>query len=333
MLEHGGNLREAAARYGRPVAEWLDLSTGLNPKPYPAPALQAQIWHRLPEVDPALTAAAEVYYGAPHMLAVAGTQAAIQALPRVRARSRVVVSAPSYAEHAHCWRQGGHAVRELPYASLGNSVDEADVMVVCNPNNPTGASVAPELLLAWAERLASRGGWLVVDEAFGDVVPSLSVARCAGCPGVIVLRSIGKFFGLAGVRLGFVAAEQSTLSRIADWLGPWSVSAAAQLIGHAALTDHAWQEAARRQLQEDGARLQCLLADAGIHASGTALYRWWSEQRAEAFHAHMAAHGIWVRLFADKGRGIRVGLPADEPGWLRLQEALDAWRRVERSMR
>lgn len=335
MLEHGGNLREAAARYGRPIEEWLDLSTGLNPNPYPVPALPAKVWHRLPEEDPALLAAAQAYYGAPHMLAVAGTQEAIQTLPRWRSRSRVVVSAPSYAEHAHCWRQAGHAVREVPFLSLAQNVDEAEaeVMVICNPNNPTGASVAPELLLTWADRLASRGGCLIVDEAFGDVTPHLSVARWSDRPGLIVLRSLGKFFGLAGLRLGFVAAEPAVLSRMAEWIGPWSVSTPAQVIGRAALEDHAWQADARAHLQLDGARLLSLLAGAGIHAAGTHLYRWWPEVQPEAFHVHMAERGIWVRLFPDKGRGIRIGLPPDEAGWQRLQEALDAWKPAEKDVR
>lgn len=333
MLEHGGKLREAARQYGRPVEEWLDLSTGLNPVPYPAPALPAKAWHRLPEDDPALVAAAQACYGAPRMLAVAGTQEAIQALPRVRPRSRVVVSAPSYAEHAYCWRQAGHTVREVPFHLLAQNVDEAEVMVVCNPNNPTGETVAPEVLLGWAENLVSRGGCLVVDEAFGDVMQQLSVAQWSDRPGLVVLRSIGKFFGLAGLRLGFVAAEQAVLDRIAEWIGPWSVSAPAQMIGRAALEDRAWQENALIRLQQDGARLQGMLAEAGIHAAGTALYRWWPEPQAEAFHAHMAGHGIWVRLFPDKGRGIRLGLPPDECGWQRLREALGAWASLQGDVR
>ncbi|HYD62248.1 MAG TPA: threonine-phosphate decarboxylase CobD [Noviherbaspirillum sp.] len=331
MLEHGGNLRDAAARYGIPLASWLDLSTGINPHPYPAPALAADAWHRLPENDPALAAAAGLYYGAPCMLPVAGTQAVIQALPRLRTRSRVVVSAPTYAEHAHCWRQAGHAVREVPYPLLDQNVDEAEVMVVCNPNNPTGALVAPDVLLGWAERLAARGGWLVVDEAFGDVVREASVAHRTGQPGLIVLRSVGKFFGLAGLRLGFVGAEDGILSRLSEWLGPWSVSGPAQSIGRMALEDRVWQEATYARLQHAGDRLQRMLAGFGITATGTALYRWWPEPQAEAFHAHMAARGIWVRLFPDKGRGIRIGLPSEESGWQRLEEALAAWQATSRT--
>lgn len=325
MLEHGGNLRDAVARFGRPFEDWLDLSTGINPQPYPAPPLAANAWHRLPEPNPALAAAAMAYYGAPQLLAVAGTQAAIQALPRLRAPSRVVVAAPSYAEHAHRWAHAGHDVRQLEFDQLASAVADCDVMVICNPNNPTGASVAPDVLLGWADQLASRNGWLVVDEAFGDTMPQSSVAAHADRHGLIVLRSVGKFFGLAGVRLGFVAAEASLLAQLTDFLGPWSVSGPAQEIGCAALADRQWQSAMRAHLLQAGARLHRLLADHGIHAGGTPLYQWWPEPQAEAFWLHMAERGIWVRLFARHAHGIRLGLPAGENGWQRLQQALEAW--------
>ena len=332
MLEHGGNLRQAALRYGR--SDWLDLSTGINPEWYPAPAIADNAWHRLPEPDPALVQAAQAYYGAPQMLPVAGTQAAIQALPRLRLPSRVVVAAPSYAEHAHHWAQHGHTLRQAPYDALDAAVAECDVMVVVNPNNPTGATVPRERLLDWAAQLSARGGWLIVDEAFGDTGLQASAASPAapaaqdlgGMPeGLIVLRSVGKFFGLAGLRLGFVAAQPALLDALADLLGPWTVSGPAQQVALAALRDTAWQERTRARLRAGGQRLQSLLAAHGIHSSGSALFQWWPEARAEAFHEHMARHGIWVRLFTNAARGIRLGLPPDEAGWQRLEHALTLW--------
>lgn len=323
MLEHGGNLRDAARRFGHD--DWLDLSTGINPQWYPAPALAENVWHRLPETDPALAIAAAEYYGAPLMLPVAGTQAAIQALPRMRAPSRVVVAAPSYAEHAHHWSQHGHQLRQIPYADLAAAVDDCDVMVICNPNNPTGATVAPELLLQWAASLAARGGWLIVDEAFGDMTPGASVAAHTDLPSLIVLRSVGKFFGLAGVRLGFVAAHAALLRQLADLLGPWTVSGPAQQIALSALRDRDWQHAMRRQLIASGSRLQALLAGYGIGSTGSALFQWWPEAQAEQFWQHMAESGIWVRLFQHAARGIRLGLPPDEAGWQKLASALNTW--------
>jgi len=325
MLEHGGNLRAAALAYGRPVAGWLDLSAGLNPHWYRAPLLPDNAWHRLPEVDDALLAAACAFYGAPRMLAVAGTQAAIQALPQLRAPSTVVVAAPSYAEHAHHWRQHGHSLREVAYAELEAAVDTCDVLVVCNPNNPTGATVPFATLLEWHARLAARGGWLVVDEAFADMHPAASVAAHSAQPGLIVLRSLGKFFGLAGVRVGFVGATPTLLRSLADALGPWTVSGPAQQVARAALEDVAWHAATRAHLAQQGARLQAVLAANGIASSGTDLFQWWPEPRATAFHAHMAARGIWVRLFAD---AVRLGLPPDDTAWRRLAQALTDWTRT-----
>lgn len=331
MLFHGGNLREAAARFGRPLEDWLDLSTGINPQPYPVPVPGLSDWHRLPEPDHAFMAAAAACYGAPALLAVAGTQAAIQALPRLRAPARVVVAAPSYAEHAHCWAKAGHAVREVAFDQLDAAVSDCDVMVLCNPNNPTGAVVAPEQLLDWAQRLAARGGWLVVDEAFGDIVPQLSVAAHSARPGLIVLRSVGKFFGLAGLRLGFVAADTRLLAQLSDDLGPWAVSGPAQRIGAAALGDRAWQAAMRTQLAKAGARLQAMLARYGVTAQGTALFQWWPEPRAEALSVHMAERGIWVRRFEGAAHGIRLGLPLHEADWRRLDTALSDWNVMEKA--
>ncbi|WP_395405455.1 threonine-phosphate decarboxylase CobD [Pseudoduganella sp. UC29_106] len=323
MLEHGGKLRDAAQRYGQ--HDWLDLSTGINPQHYPVPALAPNVWHRLPEDDPALAAAAQRYYDAPYMLPVAGTQAAIQALPRLRPASRITIAAPSYAEHAHHWSQHGHKASEVPYEALADAVAHSDVMVICNPNNPTGARVAREDLLRWAEVLRTKGGWLIVDEAFADTDNSNSIAAESAREGIIVLRSVGKFFGLAGLRLGFVAAAPALLDALADMIGPWSVSGPAQQIGCAALEDAHWQEAMRASLSSAGDRLHTMLQLHGIEANGTDLFQWWPEQHAEAFHEHMARRGIWVRLFRNAARGIRLGLPPDEAGWRRLEAALNEW--------
>jgi cobalamin biosynthetic protein CobC len=326
MLEHGGKLRTAAAQFGRALEDWLDLSTGLNPHGYPAPTISASAWHRLPEHDPDLDRAATAFYGAPLMLAVAGTQAAIQALPQLRAPSRVVVAAPSYAEHAFHWVRHGHTMTQVPYDRLDEALPSCEVMVLCNPNNPTGATVAPERLLAWAAELAVRGGWLIVDEAFADTSPALSVAAYSAQPGLIVLRSVGKFFGLAGLRLGFVAAEPALLASLEQALGPWTVSGPAQLVATAALRDLAWQAHTQERLRAEGQRLQELLAAHGIAASGTPLFQWWRHDRPEKFWRHMAERGIWVRLFPEAAKGIRLGLPPDEEGWQHLAQALDEWK-------
>jgi cobalamin biosynthetic protein CobC len=343
---HGGNLSEAVHRFGRPRQEWLDLSSGINPHPYPVPALTPDAWHRLPEEDmgAALKQAAQIYYNAPQLLPVAGTQAAIQALPLYRlqtaGRANVAIAGPTYAEHAHRWAKAGHRIVPCTIASASAyaMLDAAaaspavDIMVICNPNNPSGATFEPVQLLKWHAQLAARGGWLVVDEAFGDTVPQASVAACTERAGLIVLKSVGKFFGLAGLRLGFVAADSAMLAGLAELLGPWSVSGPAQQIGCAALDDRLWQQTMRQTLAAEGARLHTLLQQHGLDSSGTALYRLapLTAPHAERLWLHMAQHGIWVRLFAgaaaDAAAGVRFGLPGDENGWQRLSDALTVWR-------
>ena len=333
MLKHGGNLQHATKSFNRPRSDWLDLSTGINPVAYPIPAVAPDAWHRLPENNPALIVAAKIYYNAPNLLPVAGTQAAIQAMPRLRAKSRVVVASPAYAEHAYRWAEAGHIVQEVPFNALESHVTSCDVMVICNPNNPTGQVISNETLLRWADLLALRNGWLVVDEAFIDVTPDLSLARRSNHAALIVLRSIGKFFGLAGLRLGFVCANEKLLAQLAEDIGPWSVSGPTQEIGHAALLDLPWQQAMRSQLLNASARLQALLAHYDIVATGTALFQWWPEPEAHAFWHHMALGGIWVRLFNQQQDSIRLGLPHHEADWLKLAQTLASWNEKIKSAR
>lgn len=336
MLEHGGRLQQAQQLFGIPAAQWLDLSTGLLPHPYPLPPLDASLWHRLPEAPLELEQHARVYYAARQLLAVAGTQAAIQALPRLRMTrqgvARVVLAAPSYQEHVYQWQRVGHQIRQLSYAELADAVDDADVMVICNPNNPTGERIAPELLLNWAKRLAQRGGWLIVDEAFCDIHPQHSLAPFSDADGLIVLKSVGKFFGLAGLRLGFVCAEKNLLDGLQEELGPWTVSTAAQHLAGIALKDTEWQQHNRYWLCQQGARLKALLSEHSLASSGCELFQWCSDAslvgRTDQFWHFMASRGIWIRRFeaaAYRPHGVRLGLPADQAGWEKLSAALAAW--------
>lgn len=319
MLEHGGRLRRAAEAYGIPLADWLDLSTGINPNGYPVPPVPADAWQRLPEDDDGLEAAAARYYGSAALLAVAGSQPAIQALPSVLDGERVALLAPSYAEHAHAWRT--RAPLELDAAALDEAVEHSDIVVLVQPNNPTGERFARERLLAWHASLACRGGWLVVDEAFMDTTPEHSLVPLAGRPGLVVLRSLGKFFGLAGARVGFVFAPATVRHALAEQLGPWALSGPARWVARHALADVAWQAQARTQLNAAGERLQRLLEAHGLAPRGPALFKQIGTSRAAALHAALARRGILTRLF-DTPSALRFGLPTDEMGWQRLEAAL-----------
>jgi len=327
MLEHGGRLRKAAAQYGIAEADWLDLSSGLAPWPFPVPEIPLRAWARLPETDDGLEAAACEYYGASQVLPVAGSQMAIQLLPRLRRAGKVGVLSPCYAEHAEAWRRNGYIVREVLPHEVDFFVDSLDVLVVVNPNNPTGLSLSPERLLDWHARLAQRGGWLVVDEAFMDNTPELSVAAFAHQVGLIVLRSFGKFFGLAGVRLGFVLAERKLLKLLAEQVGPWAVSGPTRVLGQACLLDSAGQQQQRLRSEAASQRLALLLERFGFKPDGgCALFQWLSTERAESLHEFMARRGILLRLFPASS-SLRFGLPGDEADWLRLEQAFTAYHK------
>ncbi|USR41428.1 threonine-phosphate decarboxylase CobD [Ectopseudomonas hydrolytica] len=322
MLEHGGRLRAAAQRYGIPLEDWLDLSTGIAPYGWDLPPVPAQAWARLPEINDGLEAAARDYYGAASLLPVAGSQAAIQALPRLRTHSNVGILAPTYAEHAAAWRREGHRITKLSEGSVHRALPQLDVLLVVNPNNPTGRLIEPARLLDWHDELAERGGWLVVDEAFIDCTPQHSLAAYSDMPGLIVLRSFGKFFGLAGLRLGFVLAAQALLDELEALLGPWAVSGPARSIARQLLADSDGQRRQRERLLADGERLAALLRDCGLPPTGgSALFQFCCTRRAVPCMELLARRGILIRLFAELD-SLRFGLPADEAGWLRLEQGL-----------
>jgi len=325
---HGGKLREAAARYGLPREHWLDLSTGINPQGWPVPTIPSECWLRLPEDDDGLIEAAAAYYGAApeRILPVAGSQAAIQTLPRLwgtlSSPCRVGIPHPGYAEHAHAWRANGHEVIALAPDDPAGTLDDLDVLLLIHPNNPGGQTYDRETLLGWHARLAEHGGWLVVDEAFIDADPRQSLAADTGLPGLIVLRSLGKFFGLAGLRVGFVLAETTLLQGLDALLGPWGVSHPARHVARLALSDRDWQANSRQHLSKEGARLARLLAEHRLPPSGgTALFQWLQLEQAAELHQALASRGILTRLFNNPS-SIRFGLPPDETGWQRLTQAL-----------
>lgn len=326
MLEHGGRLRKAAKEYGIDKADWLDLSTGIAPWAWPIPEIPAAAWQRLPEADDGLEPAACVYYGVAQALPVPGSQAAIQALPRLRSSGKVGVLSPCYAEHAHAWRSAGFLVREVLEHEVDFFLDSLDVLVVVNPNNPTGLMLTPERLLKWQGRLAQRGGWLVIDEAFMDNTPDLSLAAHANMPGLIVLRSFGKFFGLAGVRLGFVLAEPRLLKLLANEIGPWAVSGPTRIIGEACLKDIAGHVAQRTRTEQASERLAQLLTHCALPPKGgCALFQWLITPHAQLLHTFCAQRGILLRVFLSdnpNNSSVRLGLPADETQWQRLETAL-----------
>ncbi len=323
---HGGDLASAGSRFPGAPTPWIDLSTGLNPRGYPVGAIPDEVWRRLPDAAAlaALEGEAAAAYGVPpshHAVAAPGTQALIQMLPRLLPARRVAVLGFGYGEHPGSWRAAGADVSVVEALA---DMDRADVAVVVNPNNPDGRRVVPEDLAALAGRLAARGGTLVVDEAFMDVCdPALSLVPRLPARNAVVLRSVGKFFGLAGLRLGFAIADHDLAPRIRAALGPWAVSGPAIAIAARALSDTTWQSAERRRLDVDASRLDDLLIRAGFEIlGGTLLFRLTGSAEAPHWFERLGRAGILVRPFPARPDWLRFGIPSPDRDWERLADAL-----------
>jgi cobalamin biosynthetic protein CobC len=321
VRDHGGDLAAAIARHGGAAADWIDLSTGINRLPYPLPPPSDRALRALPgaEETAACAEAARRAYGASAgCLPLAGAQAAIRLVPALRPPGRVAILGPTYNEHAAAFAAAGWTVSEVrDLAALRG----ADAAVVVNPNNPDGRRLPPEALVD----LAGAVCLLVVDESFADVDPDLSLCPRLGRPGLVVLRSFGKFFGLAGLRLGFALGAEAEVARLAEAAGPWPVAGPALEAGRIALADAAWAAATRARLAAGAARLDRLGLAAGWRlVGGTDLFRLYDVGDAAAVRAALARARIWSRIFPWSTGLLRLGLPGPEPEWARLADGLSA---------
>jgi cobalamin biosynthetic protein CobC len=327
-LFHGGDLGAARRLFPGAPEPFIDLSTGINPNPYPVPRFSASVFARLP--DPAavtaLALAAARAYGAPsaaHVVPAPGTQILLPLVAGLAAPGRAAILAPGYPEHARAAAFAGHKVKAMRGLE---ACGDAALVVVANPNNPDGKIFTRSDLLALAKDLRRRDGVLVIDEAFMDVGPrDASLAADVACGNVVVLRSFGKFFGLAGLRLGFALAAPPLAARLGAALGPWAVSGPALAVGTQALADTVWTERTRRRLDKASKRLDEILSGLALTVVGTSLFRLVQTPAANALFQHLGQAGIWVRAFPDNANWLRFGLPANEREWRRLKTALIAF--------
>lgn len=328
-VDHGGSLARARALFPQAPEPFVDLSTGINPHSYPLFDLPATALLRLPEEESLhdLKAVAAAAYESPspqEVVAAPGTQILLPQVARLVRPGRAAVLSPTYAEHARAAAIAGHAVREV--RDFDELVD-ADLSVVVNPNNPDGRVIERARLLELAETLRAKGGLLVVDEAFMDVGPrEQSLAGDVGHGGIVVLRSFGKFFGLAGVRLGFALAGREIASRLETQLGPWAVSGPALEYGIRALGDQSWQEAMRVRLNAGSERLDALFRHHAVPVGGgTPLYRYLDFPQAAGLFSALGRRGILLRHYDARPTVLRAGLPGNEEEWSRLEIALGEW--------
>jgi cobalamin biosynthetic protein CobC len=331
FAHHGGRLCVARSLFPEAPQPWIDLSTGINPSSYPAPRASARERNRLPEPTE-LTQLEQVAATAfnvddpARVVATGGTESALRLLPYLLRPAAAVIAGPTYGSHADAWTCAGIPTTLVPASELAAHARTEVAMTVVNPNNPNGHRLDRQQLRSLHDSLHTHGGVLIVDEAFGDLEPQHSVADLAGsaqAPDILVLRSFGKFYGLAGVRLGFVIGAAAIGARLRRMLGDWPVSADALRAGLAAYADRAWAQKTRQCLARAAQRLDKLLIASGMTiVGGTSLYRLASAPDARARFSRLLAHGILVRPFDHDGTQLRFGLPQASSDWRRLAVAL-----------
>jgi len=321
MREHGGNLDMAQQRFGGRPDDWIDLSTGINRLPYPVVDVEPRLWNALPsrtDIESLHDAARHAYATDAPIAALGGAQAAIQLLPHLSPRGRARILAPTYNEYAADLSVAGWDATEV---SNLEALAGADLAVVVNPNNPDGTRHDRSELQA----LRPRVGRLVIDESFADTVPDLSLASRAAQDGLLILRSFGKFYGLAGLRLGFAIGSEREIAALAAMAGPWPVSAAAIAIGRRALCDDAWKMATSARLASDCLRLDAMVrSQSWTLVGGTPLFRLYEAGDALAAQKKLARGQIWSRVFQQRPGWLRLGLPGSETEWSRLAAVLSS---------
>ncbi|MFW5824193.1 MAG: aminotransferase class I/II-fold pyridoxal phosphate-dependent enzyme [Marinobacter sp.] len=327
-ITRGGGLLAAARRWGIPPDHWLDLSCGINRRGWPVPPLPASLWYQSFGGETDLDAVLHQWGRAPGSagsLAVPGTRMAMRILPLLRAPCRVGIPAQAPAELAEGWRLAGHTVLPVTreQSQAGDAwLNELDILVWTNPDARTGATVSRDRLLDWHGQLIGRDGWLVVDEAFVDGCEGTSLVPMSSAPGLVILRSLETFFGLAGIRAGAVFAEPAVTDALAARLGPEAIGAPERYIMARALKDLRWQQHSVRRLAQDSERLDQALQKSGLPATtGTLLYRHLALPEAPLVADFLAGQGILVRCF-DAPSALRIDLPGDRFEWERLERTL-----------
>ena len=328
MLKHGGNLQQALRDYPDVREPWLDLSTGISPWSWPVPEVPTNIWQRLPEVSPQFNRAVEYYYGANDLIAIAGSQVAIELIPQLLPISRVAIPRWGYGEHINAWQKAKHhVVLYDSYEGLVELLAEVEHAVVINPNNPTGECWSRKQLEDLDQQIK---GHLIVDEAFIDSLKTdCSMLQSSSKTSTIVLRSLGKFFGLAGVRLGFISLPKALRKRFNERLTLWSISSPTLWVAEQALIDTGWQQAQRERIAVMKEKLQQLLGElfegAQFNSGPLFISIYGQVNELKPYFKHFAKQGIWLRLFAnpnDKDHSyLRFGFPENEH---RLAAAIEA---------
>jgi len=321
-LIHGGQLQQVAEQFNTPIRDWLDLSTGIAPLSYSIPYIPLNVWQQLPQKNDALDETAKDYYQCNSLLVTNGSQAIIKALPalwRKKNNNSIHVYLPKYGytEHAYAWKNSHYQlhyyVDELP---LLNTIQPNSVLVIINPNNPTGKLFNREVIGQYQQTIELLNGLLVIDEAFIDVAPeNHSMCSYVNNSHTLVFRSFGKFFGLAGIRIGFLIADNDWCAVFHEYLGPWQVNGPAQFIAQQALRDTSWQQLQKQQLKILRHKQEKILWQVFGHEiinaiSGCDLFltlSFHNDNYAEKLYTLLCEKAVYVRLTDEKDK-LRFGI-------------------------
>lgn len=326
-FQHGGQLDRIKQEYPDQVLPWIDLSTGISPFSYPAAINLESSLQSLPQQHAQMTRAACEYYGAKNTLVVPGSMWAIQTLPLIRSqlvkddRRPVLIPKQGFNEHAKAWQNWGFKIEYYADKPTDGQLGRAQVCVVINPNNPTGHLFDKALLELMHEILLLNDAWLIVDEAFLDLTPELSLADAENKKGLLVLKSFGKYFGLPGLRVGALIADLDITAFSQRLLNEWTISSVAQNLVTNAWRDRPWQVIASRNINACSQRLKVLLSKLGLITRGTSFFQTLTTPQARELYGYLLIQGIYVRLLDDES-GVRMGLPQQEWHWQRLEQAL-----------
>ncbi|GHA02441.1 threonine-phosphate decarboxylase [Arenicella chitinivorans] len=331
--KHGGDVGRAILQYGGSAQDWLDLSTGISPWSYPLPNIDDALWHQLPTEPTSLSLAAADYYGCTraHVVATPGSQLAIRLLPTLlHAQSHVAIPQVGYQEHRYGWQRAGHHIHFYKDSTELNTLvatQQVEHAVVINPNNPTTERYTAEELRALGDTLR---GLLLVDEAFADTETSSMVGQLDAMPNLLILRSPGKFFGLAGARIGFLLSRHRIADALKTLLMPWSLSAPACYVVESALRDKAWQVAQQRRIRQSRDHQERHLSQFLASRSPTL------ELRVESLYCCLlgAAQPLYElhRALAQQKIWTRINTPQEPAPWLRLGLAGPARARLKSAL-
>ena len=277
---HGGNVYRAARELGLNGSGVLDFSASINPLGMPPAARHAikawvgDVLHYPDTQSTRLKEAISECYGLDPAGVIPGNGSTelIYLIPRALQPKKVVIASPTFSEYERACRLSGAKVEHFPLLpkeflpepdAFMRAMKNADMAFFCNPGNPSGAVLPRQGVLTLASLAKKNNCVLVVDEAFMDFCPEHSVLGEQG-DHLVVLRSLTKFYALAGLRVGFSHMPKMLMSRIMRYKEPWSVNVLAERAALAVLAETGFVRRSRDYVRRERGLLETKLEALGF---------------------------------------------------------------------